>query len=250
MPLRGATPPRYALGTVMTAPAPWLRALCLAAAALGCSRPTPAPSAAAPSNTAAPASPFGTEPALQLRHGTPGERMARAARNVSQHANTDEGLRAFAADLVGALQGTDSAAQERLRREFTPDPTRFELALTFDAARTVRERLVPEVDARRDALLARLGALHGPVTVTVHAAEAQSLNAASGLDARLVAVRGSFHPQVRLHRAVVRGTDGTEVTLEPMAFLGGQWTWLAEVWTVLTPAPTVPPTGPATVTAR
>lgn len=234
----------------MTAPAPWLRALCLTAAAFGCSRPTPAPSAAAPSGTAAPTSPFATEPALQLRRGPQGERMARAARNVSQHANTDEGLRAFTADLVSALQGTDSTAQARLLREFTPDPTRFELALTFDAARAVRERLVPEIDTRRDAMLARLRALHGPVTVTVHGAAAQALGADAGLDARLVALRERFHPQVRLHRAVVRDTDGAEVTLEPMAFLAGQWTWLAEVWTVLTPVPAVPPSGPATVTAR
>ncbi len=228
----------------MTVSAPWLQVFGLvAAAALGCTRPAPAP---APLTAAAePAPAPGLGPGLQLRTGPQGERIARAAREVSRHPDTEAGLRAFALELTAALRSGEAEAQTRLRREFTPDATRFELALTFDGARVARDRLVPEAAARTDAVLARLTALQGPVEVTVRSARADDMTPASGLDPRLVALRARFHPQVRLHRAVVRAADGTETVLEPMAFLAGQWTWLAEPWTAFaaTPgAPTAPPT--------
>jgi len=185
---------------------------------------------------------------VQLRTGPQGERIARAAREVSHHPNTADGLRAFATELTTALRQGESESLVRLRREFTPDPTRFELALTFDDARIVRARLVPEVGSRTDAILARLTALQGPVEVTVRSARADAMTPASGLDPRLVALAPRFHPQVQLHRAVVRAADGSETVLEPMAFLAGQWTWLAEPWTAFATTPTTPTTPPSGVT--
>ncbi len=169
-----------------------------------------------------------------------------AIQGMSQYAPTAEGLRGFISALAHESAAHDRDGVERLEREIVADNTRFELAVDFEGARQLRDRVVPTIEPGVRALEARLAALRAPLSVTVTSALGHELagGRAQGFNPAMATVSSHLRGSVRYHRVEVTGADGGRVVIEPMAFLAGRWTWIGEPWTAVTP---VVPAGPAAV---
>lgn len=174
-----------------------------------------------------------------------------AIRDISRFGPDEAGLRGFVNGLTHEAQRHDREGLARYLREMTADNPRFELAFTFEGARQWRDRVVPGLDARANELAARLGALQGPVTVRVSSALGSELadGQPHGFDPRVATVRTALMPAVRFFHAEVVASNGS-VTLEPMAWLGGRWSWLGAPWALSQPTVPTTPTTPGSVTAR
>ena len=219
--------------------------LSLAACSRSSSRPAPQPGARVEAARAAAAAPN----AAALAEAREREEIMERSANLSRFPATDEGARAFVTELTRAAIARDHERVERASEELRADNARFELGLTFEGARALRDRVVPTLEPRVEALRERLGALREPLTVSVSSALGSELadGEPHGFDPRIATVRTLLRPMVRYYRAEVVGAQGSgRVVIEPMAWLGGRWTWLGEPWTAVTPttpsAPTTPPT--------
>ncbi len=171
--------------------------------------------------------------------------LMRAAQGVSSFAPTADGLRGFIAAFAHEAAMHDREGVERFERELVADNSRFELALDFEGARQLRDRVVPTIESSARTLEGRLAAMHGPLTISVTSALGRELAAGTsrGFGPAVVAARARLRSEVTFHRVEVTGADGGRVVIEPMAFLAGRWTWLGDTWP--TPAP-VAPTGATT----
>lgn len=171
-----------------------------------------------------------------------------AIQGMSAYAPTADGLRGFIAAFAHESAAHDREGIERMEREIVADNARFELATTFEGSRRLRDRVVPTIEPAVRALEGRLAALRAPLTVTVTSALGRELasGGARGFNPALATVSAQLRNGVRYHRVEVAGADGERVVIEPMAFLGGRWTWLGEPWSAVTPTlPAAPgPTGP------
>lgn len=182
------------------------------------------------------------------RHGE--GRIMEAARNISPYPSSADGAQALVTDLARAAARHDDARLAQLHARLDADRTDFELAFTFDGARRVVDATVPAVPAQRAALEQRLATLAEPLQVTVTSATGADLaGAPHGFDPRFASLGRELRPLVRFYRVEVRGASGEPVVLEPLAYLGGQWTFLGEPWSAPSTVPTTPTT-PTTVTAR
>jgi len=216
-----------------------------------CSRPssTPAPQPG-PRAEAAPGGDDLTARTYERMRARKQARIIERDNALSHFPASDDGARGFVTELARASIARDPARVQRAAAELQADNARFELGLTFEGARALRDRVVPTMEARGEALRARLGALREPLTVNVTSALGSELadGEVHGFDPRVATVRTLLRPMVRYYRAEVVGAEGSgSVVIEPMAWLGGRWTWLGEPWTAV--APEVPAT-PAAPTAR
>jgi hypothetical protein len=204
--------------------------------------PVTAPTAHAPTAAAPAADPEAEEQ----------RRVMEAMREVSAYPDTADGVRGFVTELARAAAAHDRERLERLEHELVADNARFELGVSFEGARLVRDRVVPGLEARARDVQQRLGALRAPVTVTVVSATGAELadGAPHGFDPAVARARTYLRPAVRYFRVDVAGADGQRVTLQPLAFLGARWTWMGEFWNELPAAPPTPTTPAGGPTAR
>lgn len=203
---------------------------------------TPAPASAAVSAAATP----------HDEHEEEEQRaIVNAARALSSFDDSAEGAKGFVGALAEAARGHDHERQERFEDELVADRARFELALTFEGARQLRDRVLPTIEPGARALQTRLASLREPLTVVATSALGSELadGQSHGFGSGVVSARQHLRPTVRFFRVDVTGADGQRVTLEPMAYLGGRWTWLGELAAPVTPAPTTPPVAPTTPAA-
>lgn len=219
----------------------------LSAAACSRSNSTPRPQPAPRPQAAR------VEPALALGEDEEAEQRAimNAVREMSQYPATADGARAFVTEMTRASIARDHARFERLEHELKADNDRFEMAFTFEASRQLRDRVVPGLEARIGEVRSRLAALREPLTVNVVSALGSDFadGQPHGFAPDMTRLRGMLMPAVRFYRVEVTGADASgRVVIEPMAWLGGRWTWVGEAWTALpaTPPVVVPPvTGPS-----
>jgi hypothetical protein len=171
------------------------------------------------------------------------------ARDLSPYPDTEDGLRALVTDLARAAHGADRERLESLERALRVDDPRVELAFTYSAARALGPGLVTHASARLEARVQALRTLPEPVAVRVRSALGSELAGpqAVGLDPAMTSLRDAARPQVRYYRAEL-GDPARPVVLEPVAYLGGRWCYLAEAWRELPPTPT--PAGSPTVAVR
>lgn len=170
---------------------------------------------------------------------------------LSRFPGSDDGARDFVTELARATIARDQDRVTRATAELLVDNARFELGLTFEGARALRDRVVPTMEPRGEALRDRLGALREPLTVSVTSALGSELadGEAHGFDPRIATVRTLLRPMVRYYRVEVVGADGSgRVVIEPMAWLGGRWTWLGEPWTAVAPTAPGTPAAPSAAT--
>lgn len=223
-----------------------IRPLLLAVTVAACSRSAPAPQAApTPARSApaeSPADAFARARETQRQY-----RVMRRAANISRFPGTDQGARDLALELAHAAASGDAARLGRVLDELTPDDPRVELGLTYEGARSLRDRIIPTASPQLQSLGARLGALREPLSVEVRSALGQELDTPSaGLDPRLATLAPQLRPAVRFFRVEVRGADpGEAVVLEPMAWLGARWTWLGTALSTPPPLPGSPLTPPS-----
>lgn len=211
-----------------------LAALTLASTA-ACTRRAPAPRpvtpAARPASTPAPAV-ARVEPRGEVENEEEEQReIMRALSGLSRYPDTAEGLREMLSELARESRAGDRERVEAMVRAMTPDRDRVELAMTFDGARRRVEGLTATAERDLEARVASLRALRGAVTVRVEGAEGEALRAGrvGGMDPRMAALSPELQPRVRFWRAELRGSEGGAAVIEPVAFLGGRWTWLGEV---------------------
>lgn len=173
--------------------------------------------------------------------------MMRALSGLSRYPDTAEGLREMLTELARESRAGDRARVEAMTRAMTPDRDRVELAMTFEGARRRVEALTATAERDLEARVEGLRALRGAVTVRVEGAEGEALRGGrvGGMDPRMAALSGELQPRVRFWRAELRGSEGGAVVIEPVAFLGGRWTWLGEVLRDVRPG-AAPPGGGVT----
>ena len=170
-----------------------------------------------------------------------------AVREMSQYPATADGARAFVTEMTRASIARDHERFERFERELKADHDRFEMAFTFEASRQLRDRVVPGLEARIGELRSRLATLREPLTVNVVSALGSDFSDGQphGFAPDMTRLRGMLMPAVRFYRVEVTGAETSgRVVIEPMAWLGGRWTWVGEAWTAL-PVVTPPVTGPS-----
>lgn len=221
-----------------------LTLLSLAACSRSSSRPAPQPGARVEAARTAAAAPN----AAAIAEAHEREEIMEHSANLSRFPATDDGARGFATELTRASIARDRERMERAGEELQADNARFELGLTFEGARALRDRVVPAMEPRGEALRARLGALREPLTVNVSSALGSELadGEAHGFDPRIATVRAFLRPMVRYYRVEVVGAQGSgRVVIEPMAWLGGRWTWLGEPWTAVVPTTPDTPAAPS-----
>ncbi|MFO0649585.1 MAG: hypothetical protein U0326_25350 [Polyangiales bacterium] len=215
-----------------------------------CSRSTPPrarPAArAVPAATARPAPALAALPSIDEHEAEEQREIMNAIQGMSAYAPTAEGLRGFVAALAHESAAHDREGIERMEREIVADNARFDLAMDFEGARALRDRVVPTIEPAVRSLEAQLAALRAPLSVSVTSALGRELasGTARGFNPAMATVSAHLRGAVRYHRVEVTGADGGRVVIEPMAFLGGRWTWLGEPWTAVTP---VIPAGPPAV---
>lgn len=241
-----------------------MRSLLLASALVAaCSRPSSSqPAARAPAAPAHVATPTPAAPALPAPapgaaadHEAEEQReIMEAMREMSSFPDTDEGARDFVRALAREARAGDRDGWERLARELVPDAPRFELGLSFEGSRRVRDRVVPTMERRAEALRARLAGLREPLAFAVRSATGETLadGAAHGFDPDIARARGLLRTALRYVRVDVTDAAGERVTLQPLAFLAARWTWMGEFWSELPAVPAVPaaPPTPAPRAAR
>ncbi len=171
------------------------------------------------------------------------EEIMEAAGSVSTWPQSREGLQAMFTDLVRALGRNDRATIERVEEQLDLDAERFGVAFTFDGSRQLGPGVVPGAHARLEALIAAVTALGPSATVTVTGAQGRELSdgTSHGLAPEMVSVRSFLRPQIWYHRVVV-ASGSRAVVFEPVAMVGGHWTWLGAPWTALSAAPATPGT--------
>lgn len=165
-----------------------------------------------------------------------------AIQGMSAYAPTAEGLRDFVRAFAHETAAHDREGVERFEREIVADGTRFSLAMDFEGARQLRDRVVPTIEPAVRDLERDLAAMRAPLTVTVTSALGRELasGAARGFNPAMASVSAHLREAVRFHRVEVVGADGARLVIEPMAFLAGRWTWLGTPWNA---APPVVPSG-------
>ena len=217
--------------------------------AVACSRSNSTPRTHSPPRP----QPARVEPAAPIGENEEEEQRAimAAVRDLSQYPATADGARAFVTEMTRASIARDRERFERFEHELKVDNDRFEMAFTFEASRQLRDRVVPGLEGRIRELGARLATLREPLTVHVVSALGGDFSDGQphGFAPDMVRLRGMLMPAVRFYRVEVTGADASgRVVIEPMAWLGGRWTWVGEVWTALpvTPPVVAPPvTGPS-----
>ncbi len=181
------------------------------------------------------------------------EEIMNPVEDMSPYPDSAAGAEAMVRALSHEAIRHDAEGLARAERHLDADATHLELALTFDGARSVGLRTVAGVPAARTALVNRLAALREPLGITVASALGGELSdgAPHGLDPRLARMHTSLRPGVKFYRVEVTGAGSADrVVVEPLAYLGGRWTYLGEPWdgSAETPTgpvvPTVPPTVP------
>lgn len=178
-----------------------------------------------------------------------------AVREMSQYPATADGARAFVTEMTRASIARDHERFERFEHELKADDDRFEMAFTFEASRQLRDRVVPGLEARIREVRSRLATLREPLTVNVVSALGSDFSdgQAHGFAPDMTRLRGMLMPAVRFYRVEVTGAEASgRVVIEPMAWLGGRWTWVGEAWTALPATPVTPPvvTPPVTGPSR
>lgn len=225
--------------------------LCVAACARSSARPQAQRSARVQTAATAPAA-LPPMPSAEEHEAEEQRELMEAVRGMSAYAPDDEGARGFVAAFAHECAMHDREGVERFEHELVADRRRFELALDFEGARVLRDRVIPTIEPGARAIEQRLAALRGPLTITVRSALGRDFadGQAHGFNPGITAVRAHLRGAVRFHRVEVAGADGQRVVIEPMAFLAGRWTWLGEPWSAVTPVvPTTPVAGPAGATA-
>ncbi len=226
--------------------------LCVAACARSSARPQAQRAVRAqPAATARPAA-LPPMPSAEEHEAEEQRELMEAVRGMSAFAPDDEGARGFVAAFAHECAMRDREGIERFEHELTADRTRFDLALDFEGARQLRDRVIPTIEPGVRALAQRLGALRGPLTVTVRSALGGDFadGQAHGFNPAITTVRAHLRSAVRFHRVEVAGADGQRVVIEPMAYLAGRWTWIGEPWSAVTPTvPATPVAGPAGIAA-
>ena len=220
--------------------------LCVAACARSSARPQ-AQRAARAHSAARPAA-LPAMPSAAEHEAEEQRELMEAVRGMSAFAPDDEGARGFVAAFARECAAHDREGIERFERELVADRRRFDLALDFEGARQLRDRVIPTIEPGVRAIEARLGSLRGPLTITVRSALGRDFadGQAHGFNPGITAVKAHLRGAVRFHRVEVASPDGQRVVIEPMAFLAGRWTWLGEPWSAVAPtAPATPVTGPA-----